>query len=74
MELYHNKWSMLLLKDLFQGMGAWRKTMEPQKPGNSPGPGPEVESRKRASEAKGLSWTVQNGMRAVLGRMTAGAA
>ena len=35
-------------------MGAWPKTMEPQKPGNSPGPGPEVveietESCQRAS-------------------------
>ena len=33
------------LPDLFQGMGAWRKTMETQKPGNSTGPGPEVVKR-----------------------------
>ena len=26
---------LLLLPDPFRGMGAWRKTMEPQKPGNS---------------------------------------
>ena len=32
-----------------QSMEAWRKTMEPQKPGNSPG---VVESRQRASGAK----------------------
>ena len=33
------------LPDPFRGMGAWRKTMEPQKPGNSPGSGPEVVKR-----------------------------
>ena len=46
--------------------------MEPQKPGNSPGSGPEVietESRQRVS-----SWTVQNEMRDVLGRVSTGAA
>ena len=30
------------LPDPFRGMGAWRKTMEPQKPGNSPGSRPDV--------------------------------
>ena len=33
------------LPDPFRGMGAWRKTIEPQKPGNSPGSGPEVVER-----------------------------
>ena len=47
--------SCCCLPDPFRGMGAWRKTMEPQKPGNSPGSGPEVEkrqSRQRVSGAK----------------------
>ena len=46
---------ILLLPDPFRGMGPWRKTIEPQKPGNSPGPGPEVvkrQSRQRASGVK----------------------
>ena len=34
------------LPDPFRGMGAWRKTMEPQKPGNFPGSGPEVVERQ----------------------------
>ena len=34
----------------FRGMGAWRKTMEPQKPGNSPGSGPEVVKRQRVAK------------------------
>ena len=59
-------------------MGAWRKTMEPQKPGNFPGPGPEVVERQRVAKERAAqtvrSWTVQNGMRGVLGRVTAGAA
>ena len=33
---------ILLLPDLFQGTRAWRETIEPQKPGNFPGPGPVV--------------------------------
>ena len=33
------------LPDPFRGMGAWQKTMEPQKPSNSPGSGPEVVER-----------------------------
>ena len=59
-------------------MGAWRTTIEPQKPGNSPGPGPEVVERQRVAEERAVrrlrSWTVQNEMRGVLGRMSAGAA
>ena len=38
------------LPDPFRGMGAWRKTMEPQKPGNSPGSGPEVIKRQRVAK------------------------
>ena len=46
--------------------------MEPQKPGNSPGSGPEVV--KGQSVARVRSWTVQNEMRDVLGRVSTGAA
>ena len=38
------------LPDPFRGMGAWRKTMEPHKPGNSPGSGPEVIKRQRVAK------------------------
>ena len=38
------------LPDPFRGMGAWRKTTEPQKPGNSPGPGSEVVERHRVAK------------------------
>ena len=38
------------LPDPFRGMRAWRKTMEPQKPGNSPGSGPEVIERQRVAK------------------------
>ena len=31
---------LLLLPEPFQGMEPWQKTMEPQRPDNSPGPGP----------------------------------
>ena len=59
-------------------MGAWRKTIEPQKRGNSPGPGPEVVERQRVANERAAqrvrSWTVQNEMRGVLGRVSAGAA
>ena len=52
--------------------------MEPQKPGNSPGPGTEVvERQKNAKERvtqRVRSWTVQNKMRGVLKRVSAGAA
>ena len=34
----------------FRGMGAWRKTMEPQKPCNSPGSGPEIVKRQRVAK------------------------
>ena len=58
-------------------MGAWRKIMEPQKPGNSPGPGPEVKEKPsvvKERAAKGVrSWTVQNETRGVLGRVSADA-
>ena len=59
-------------------MGAWRKTIEPQKPGNSPGSGPEVVERQRVAKERAAqrvrSWTVQNEMRGVLGRVSTGAA
>ena len=50
--------------------------MEPQKPSNSPGPGPEVVERESAmSERRRVRcWTVQNEMRGVLDQMTAGPA
>ena len=41
---------LLLLPDPFRGMGAWRKTMEPQKPGNPPGPEPKVVGRQTAAK------------------------
>ena len=44
-------WLLMFLPDPFRGMRAWRKTMEPQKPGNCPGPGREIVHRQRiASE------------------------
>ena len=59
-------------------MGAWRKTIEPQKPGKFQGPGPEVVERQRVAKERTAqrvrSWTVQNKMRGVLGRVSAGAA
>ena len=59
-------------------MGAWRKTKEPQKPGNSPGSGPKVIERQRITKEGAAqrvrSWTVQNEMKGVLGRVSAGAA
>ena len=52
--------------------------MKPQKPGNSLGPGPEVVKRQRVAKGRVAqrvdSWTVQNEMRGVLGRMSKGAA
>ena len=52
--------------------------MEPQKPGNSLGPGPEVVERQRVAKERAAqrvrSWTVQNEMRGVLGRVSTGAA
>ena len=68
---------LLFLHDPFRGMGAWRKTMEPQKPGNSPGPGPVVIDRQRVTKEQAVqrvhSWIVQNEMRGVLGWVSAGA-
>ena len=53
-------------------------TMEPQKPGNSPGSGPEVVKRQRVAKEWAVqrvrSWTVQNEMRDVLGRVSTDAA
>ena len=34
----------------FRRMGAWRKTLEPQKLGNSPGSGPKVVKRQRVAK------------------------
>ena len=52
--------------------------METQKPGNSPGPGPEVVERQRVAKERAAqrvrSWTVQNEMRGDMGRMTANTA
>ena len=59
-------------------MGAWWKTIELQKPGNSRRPGQEVEERQRVAKEQAAqrvrSWTVQNEMRIVLGRVSSGAA
>ena len=59
-------------------MVAWRKTMGPQKPGNSLGPGPEVVERqkigKKQAARRVCSWTVQNEMGGILGRVSADAA
>ena len=66
------------LPDAFRGMGAWWKTMEPQKPGNSPGSGPEVVERQRVTKESAAQrvrcWTVQNEMKGVLGQVSASAA
>ena len=52
--------------------------MRPQKPGNSPGPGSEVVERQKIAKERATqrvrSWTVQNEMRGVLGRVSASAA
>ena len=52
--------------------------MEPQKPGNFPGSGPEVVGRPNIAKERATqrvrSWTVQNEMRDVLGRVSVGAA
>ena len=52
--------------------------MEPQKPGNASRPGPEVVERQRVAKERAAqtvrSWTVQNEMRGVLGRVSAGVA
>ena len=52
--------------------------MEPQKPGNSQGSGPEVVQRQRVAKEGAAQrvrrWAVQNEMRDVLGRVSTGAA
>ena len=52
--------------------------MDPHKPGNSPGPGPMVVERQKIAKERATqrirSWTVQNEMRDVLGRVSASAA
>ena len=52
--------------------------MEHQKPGNSPGSGIEVAERRKTAKERARqrvrSWTVQNKMRGVLGRVSASAA
>ena len=52
--------------------------MEPQKPGNSPRTRPAVVKRQRVTKERAVqrvhSWTVQNEMRGVLGRVSTGAA
>ena len=49
--------------------------MEPQKPGNSPGPGSEVVEKQGVAKErlaqKVRSWTVQNEMRGLLRRVSA---
>ena len=69
---------LLLLLDSFQGVGAWRKTIELQTPGNFPMPGSEVLERQRVAKERAAQrvrcWTVQNWTRGVLGRVSAGAA
>ena len=52
--------------------------MESQKPGNLLRPGPEVVKRQKIAKEQAAqrvrSWTVQNEMGGVLGRVSAGAA
>ena len=60
---------LLLIPDPFRGMGAWQKIIKPQKPGNSPGPGPQVIERQRVAKQRVAqrvrSSTVQNEIRGV---------
>ena len=57
------------------GMG---KTMDPQKPGNSPWPRAEVLKRQRVAKERAAqrvrSWTGKNKIRGVLGRVSTGTA
>ena len=52
--------------------------MESQKPGNSPGSGPEVAERQRVAKERAAQririWTVQNERRGVLGQVNTGPA
>ena len=75
--LLHLNGDMLLLPpDPFRWMGAWRKTMEPQKQGNYSPPAPEAVEKQRVATKRTAqrlhSWTVQNEMRGVLGQVSAG--
>ena len=69
---------LVVVAQPFPRNGAWRKTMEPQKPGNSSGPAPEFVKKQRVVKERAAqrvrSWTVQNKMRGVLGRLSTGAA
>ena len=51
--------------------------MEPQQPENFPGPGPEIVERQRATKERVAqrvrSWSEQNEIRGVLGRVSASA-
>ena len=68
---------MLLLPDTFRGTGAQRKTIESQKPGNFLGPRPKVVERQRVTKERATqrvrTWTMQNEVRVVLGRIAPGA-
>ena len=52
--------------------------MELQKPGNSPGPGPDVVERQKIDKERATqrvrSWTMHNEMKGALGRVSADAA
>ena len=52
--------------------------MEPQKSGNSPGPGTEIVQRQKIAKERATqrvrNWTVQNEMKSVLGWVSASAA
>ena len=72
-------WGLRLLSpDPFPRMGAWRKTMEPQKPSNFTGCRPEIIERHRVVKKQAVqrvrNWSVQNKMRGVLDQMAAGGA
>ena len=49
-----------------------------QRPSNSPAPGPEVAERERVAKERVAqrfcSWTMQNEMKGILGRISAGVA
>ena len=49
---------LLVLPDPFRGMGARRKTMKPQKPGNSSGPGPQVVNRQSVAKERAAQESV----------------
>ena len=74
--IFFTNYDLLLLPDPFREMGAWQKNMEPQKPGNSPRPGPEVVEKERVTKERAVqtvrSWTVLTKMR--LGQVSVDAA